>query len=604
MAATSEGPSQLFVGSLPVTLLQPNKNGPEYMSTVADVSLKIVERRLDSGEKEYRIEISRPDDFEFLYAEGITRTKYQTLAKTWNLNVDFDDFPARIVRLLRERVGATSPVQLTCTLSQDLSICTFEMIHIIDMYTVRMPIELRAVRDKDLLCHIINNMRSLQKQLCKLNKERKDVEKERDELNCMVDDLKEFRLKADQRIAELEQRVKDAEKRAADETLRREEFEQDLQLERDERDSALSTIEHLKDELADAEKKVRELEEDLDQCEEECEELEGKKEKISIFDICFSSRSISSRSRSGHMQCVRGRFEMIHIIDMYTVRMPIELRAVRDKDLLCHIINNMRSLQLERDERDSALSTIEHLKDELADAEKKVRELEEDLDQCEEECEELEGKLRDSEVQCCRLRGDKEKLAMALDKTKKDLSKANHVISKYLKGDIRSPSERSLDERKDEMAADLKMKESLIDEMTASIADYKKTIDDLSRENKELQETLQVMEAERARNARVIEMYRNQHRVGSALSPGVSPPLLPVLGTIGGRTSPLLGCVPTTPSNFRNVLGRTLQSNTALLTPSIRSTPPALQGKFTNSDGRENMPPPTLGIGPTVAPPK
>ncbi|XGW27261.1 hypothetical protein V3C99_007680, partial [Haemonchus contortus] len=487
MAATSEGPSQLFVGSLPVTLLQPNKNGPEYMSTVADVSLKIVERRLDSGEKEYRIEISRPDDFEFLYAEGITRTKYQTLAKTWNLNVDFDDFPARIVRLLRERVGATSPVQLTCTLSQDLTICTFEMIHIIDMYTVRMPIELRAVRDKDLLCHIINNMRSLQKQLCKLNKERKNVEMERDELKCMVDDLKEFRLKADQRMAELEQRVKDAEKRAADETLRREEFEQDL--------------------------------------------------------------------------------------------------------------------QLERDERDSALSTIEHLKDELADAEKKVRELEEDLDQCEEECEELEGKLRDSEVQCCRLRGDKEKLALALDKTKKDLSKANHVISKYLKGDIRSPSERSLDERKDEMAADLKMKEALIDEMTASIADYKKTIDDLSRENKELQETLQVMEAERARNARVIEMYRNQHRVGSTLSPGVSPPLLPVLGTIGGRTSPLLGCVPTTPINFRNVLGRTLQSNTALLTPSIRSTPPALQGKFTNSDGRENIPPP-LGIGPTVAPPK
>ncbi|KAK5983562.1 hypothetical protein GCK32_012548, partial [Trichostrongylus colubriformis] len=432
MAVTSDGPSQLFVGSLPVTLLQPNKNGPEYMSTVAEVALKIAERRLDNGEKEYRMEISRPDDFEFLYAEGITRAKYQTLAKTWNLNVDFDDFPARIVRLLRERTGSASPVQLTCTLSQDLSICTFEVVHVIDMYTVRMPIELRAVRDKDLLCHIINNMRSLQKQLCKVKTEKKQVESERDELKCMVNDLKEFRSKAEQRMAELEQRLKDAEKRAADETLRREEFEQDL--------------------------------------------------------------------------------------------------------------------QLERDERDSALGTIEHLKDELAEAEKKARELEEELDQCEEECEELEEKLRDSELSCSRLRGDKEKLVIALDKAKKDLSKANHVISKYLKGELRSPSDRSLDERKDELAADLKVKESLIDEMTASIADYKKKVDDLTKENKELQETLQVMEVERSRSARVIEMYRNQSRIGPTYPAGISPPIFHGPGTttlLSGRTSPLLGCAPT-----------------------------------------------------------
>ncbi|PIO54111.1 hypothetical protein TELCIR_24533, partial [Teladorsagia circumcincta] len=169
--------------------------------------------------------------------------------------------------------------------------------------------------------------------------------------------------------------------------------------------------------------------------------------------------------------------------------------------------------------------------------------------------------LRDSEISCSRLRGDKEKLVVALDKAKKDLSKANHVISKYLKGEIRSPSDRSLDERKDEMAADLKIKESLIDDMTASIADYKKKVDDLSKENKELQDTLQVMEAERSRNARVIEMYRNQHRMGSTLPTGVSPPMFPGIGNnalLSGRTSPLLGCVPTTPTNFRNVLGRTL----------------------------------------------
>ncbi|VDK70608.1 unnamed protein product [Cylicostephanus goldi] len=124
MATSSEGPNQLFIGTVPVTLLQPSRSGPEYLSSLVDVVLKLVERRYDSTEKEYRLEISRPDEFEFLYAESITRSKYQILAKSWNLNADFDDFPVKIVRLLRERKNANSPVQVTCTLSQDSSLCT------------------------------------------------------------------------------------------------------------------------------------------------------------------------------------------------------------------------------------------------------------------------------------------------------------------------------------------------------------------------------------------------------------------------------------------------------------------------------------------------
>lgn len=483
MASTSEGPSQLFLGSLPVTLLQPNRNGPEYTSSVVEVSLKIGERRLDNGEKEYRIEISRPDEFEFLFAEGITRTKYQELAKTWNLNVDFDDFPSRIVRLLRERTGGSSTLQLTCTLNQDLTVCIFEMVHMIDMYTVRMPVELKAVRDKDLLCHVMNNMRSLQKELNVVKKEKKQLEKERDELKVVADEFVDFRVKSEERITTLEQRLKNAEKRAADETLRREEFEQDL--------------------------------------------------------------------------------------------------------------------QLERDERDSALNAIESLKEELSASEKKTHELEEELDQCEEECEDLGEKLRESDQLCSRLRADKEGLVIALDKAKKDLAKANHVISKYLKSELRSPSDRSLDESKNEMAADLKMKESLIDDMTASIAEHKKKNEELTRENNELREALQSLEVERTRNARVIEMYRNQHRGVSPLASG-TPPILPTLGTTGllsGRTSPLLGCV-STPTTFRNVLGRTLQASTALTTPSMRTTPPTLRGRNTDSSGRENVPPAMFALGP------
>ncbi|EYC14374.1 hypothetical protein Y032_0040g171 [Ancylostoma ceylanicum] len=484
MTTASEGSSQLFHGSLPVTLLQPNRNGPEYISSVVDVVLKLIERRFEGNEKEYRVEISRPDEFEFLYAEGITRIKYQSLAKTWNLNVDFDDFPARIVRLLRERKGTTSPVQLTCTLSQDLSVCTFEVVHLIDMYTVRMPIELKAVRGKDLLCHVTNNMRALQAQASTLKTEKKKLEQDCEELRHVVEELREFRVKAELENSQLEQRLKEAEKRLADEKLKREEFEQDL--------------------------------------------------------------------------------------------------------------------QLERDERDSALNTIENLKEDLAEAEKKARDLEEELDQCEEECEDLNSRLQDSEAVISRLRCDKENLATSLDKTKKDLAKANHVIAKYLKGEMRGASERSLDERKNEMAADLKMKESLIDEMTASIADYKKKVDDLTKENKELHDTLQILEAEQARNARVIEMYRNQQRAVASRSLGTSP-IIPGFGPsttlFGGRTSPLGGFAPSTPTNFRNVLGKPLQASTALVTPSMRGTPPALNLRYANAAlGRENLSPANVAI--------
>ncbi|KAL6738435.1 hypothetical protein Aduo_011982 [Ancylostoma duodenale] len=484
MTTTSEGSSQLFHGSLPVTLLQPNRNGPEYISSVVEVVLKLMERRFEGNEKEYRVELSRPDEFEFLYAEGITRTKYQSLAKTWSLNVDFDDFPARIVRLLRERKGTTSPVQLTCTLSQDLSVCTFEVVHLIDMYTVRMPIELKAVRGKDLLCHVTNNMRALQAHVSTLKMEKKKVEQDCEELRHTVDELREFRVKVELENSQLEQRAKEAEKRLADEKLKREEFEQDL--------------------------------------------------------------------------------------------------------------------QLERDERDSALNTIENLKEDLAEAEKKARDLEEELDQCEEECEDLSSRLQDSDAVISRLRCDKENLAASLDKTKKDLAKANHVIAKYLKGEMRSASDRSLDERKNEMAADLKMKESLIDEMTASIADYKKKVDDLTKENKELHDTLQILEAERARNARVIEMYRNQQRAVASRSVGASPIIPgfgPSTGLFGGRTSPLGGFAPSTPTNFRNVLGKPLQASTALVTPSMRGTPPALNLRYGNAaTGRENFPPANIAI--------
>ncbi|VDM65674.1 unnamed protein product [Strongylus vulgaris] len=196
--------------------------------------------------------------------------------------------------------------------------------------------------------------------------------------------------------------------------------------------------------------------------------------------------------------------------------------------------------------------------------------------------------MRESDAAKTRLRIDKDNLITALEKTKKDLIKANHVISKYLKADMRNLSERSLDEKKNEMAADLKMKESLIDEMTASIAGYQRRIDELTKENAELRSTLQTMEVERARNARVIEMYRNQQRAVAFRSVEASPPIFGLTSApsiLGTATGPLSTFAPSTPTNFRNVLGKTLQSSTALLTPSMRNTPPALNTRshFTNS---------------------
>uniref|UniRef100_A0A1I7X066 SAS-6_N domain-containing protein n=2 Tax=Heterorhabditis bacteriophora TaxID=37862 RepID=A0A1I7X066_HETBA len=92
-------------------------------SSNIDINLSIFERCHGNNDKEFRIEISRPDEFEFLFAEGITRGKFQNLAKTWGLNVNFEDFPKRIIRLLKERGAPSFPVQLNCTLCQDYTIC-------------------------------------------------------------------------------------------------------------------------------------------------------------------------------------------------------------------------------------------------------------------------------------------------------------------------------------------------------------------------------------------------------------------------------------------------------------------------------------------------
>lgn len=48
--------------------------------------------------KEVKFEVSRRDDYEFLYAEVLNNEKYQILARSYDLTVDFDTFPKVVIQ--------------------------------------------------------------------------------------------------------------------------------------------------------------------------------------------------------------------------------------------------------------------------------------------------------------------------------------------------------------------------------------------------------------------------------------------------------------------------------------------------------------------------
>uniref|UniRef100_A0A8R1HX56 SAS-6_N domain-containing protein n=1 Tax=Caenorhabditis japonica TaxID=281687 RepID=A0A8R1HX56_CAEJA len=190
------GKSCLFDRTLLASLLQPlSLNQPECKRRV---NLKIVEQRNEStGDKELKFEISRSDDFEFLYADVINNDRYQALAREHDLTVDFDTFPMIIINHLlpkaivdaTENIAArphgretpqetdTKPTEITIKLDSEKNYCTFEICSKTPLSKGRIfSIKLAAVRGDQFIAHLLQICSNQTTELTALKKKAEELE--------------------------------------------------------------------------------------------------------------------------------------------------------------------------------------------------------------------------------------------------------------------------------------------------------------------------------------------------------------------------------------------------------------------------------------------
>nr|4GFA_A Chain A, Spindle assembly abnormal protein 6 [Caenorhabditis elegans]4GFA_B Chain B, Spindle assembly abnormal protein 6 [Caenorhabditis elegans]4GFA_C Chain C, Spindle assembly abnormal protein 6 [Caenorhabditis elegans]4GFA_D Chain D, Spindle assembly abnormal protein 6 [Caenorhabditis elegans] len=137
----------LFDQTLIASLLQPlSLNQPDFKAYKTKVKLKISEQRNEtSGEKELKFEISRSDDFEFLFSETLNNEKYQILARDHDLTVDFDAFPKVIIQHL-----LCKNTEINIILDAEKNFCSFEL------FSGKIfSIKLHAVRGDHLISHLL-----------------------------------------------------------------------------------------------------------------------------------------------------------------------------------------------------------------------------------------------------------------------------------------------------------------------------------------------------------------------------------------------------------------------------------------------------------------
>ncbi|CAD6199478.1 unnamed protein product [Caenorhabditis auriculariae] len=282
--------SSLFYQSLFANLIQPLGRSPaELKSYRTKVYLKICDQRNEvSGEKEIRIEISRPDDYEFLYADSLNHEKQ--LAHDFELTVDFEAFPRTLIDKLLSKTACVraleadsstndlqsdvTPTEINLILDQERSNCVFELSFKTPVSKGRIvSIKLAAVRGEQLVSHLLNKLRKVSKQnndLQRLSQQQKEeldvVRKENAEVGSKVDRWKMERDDALEKKKELEEQV--------------EEMEEDLELLKDEKRGLLTCVDELKEKSEESEKLVDELRSEAENKDEQIANLASEIDEV------------------------------------------------------------------------------------------------------------------------------------------------------------------------------------------------------------------------------------------------------------------------------------------------------------------------------------
>ncbi|EGT53698.1 CBN-SAS-6 protein [Caenorhabditis brenneri] len=286
---------ELFDQTLNASLLQPlSSTQPDFKAYKTRVKLKILEKRNEAtGEKELKFELSRADDYEFLFAETLNNEKYQTLAREHDLTVDFDTFPKVIIQHLlsnnivrnaeddgesdaRKKPGYHSiiahgkPTEINITLDADKNFCLFELFSKTPISKGRIfSMKLGAVRGDHLISHLLKICSS---QAAKLSGYHK-----------ISDDLSALKIKYGE-LEEQNSKLEEYKEKFEEDAEKMRELEDELELVKEEKENIRVLAEDKDVMIADLEADVKDLQNESEEIKVELDVvvkmLEEEREKV------------------------------------------------------------------------------------------------------------------------------------------------------------------------------------------------------------------------------------------------------------------------------------------------------------------------------------
>ncbi|CAO4372773.1 unnamed protein product [Caenorhabditis nigoni] len=378
----------LFDQTLSASLLQRVNSDPhDYKAYKTRVKLKILEQRGEHGEKELKFEISRADDFEFLFAAILNNEKYQELAKAHELTVDFDTFPKVIIQhLLCKNIvktaeedgievdakgkpgyhsiienGRVPPTEINIKLEKDKNSCEFEIFSKTPISKGKIfAMSLQAVRGDLLIAHLLKICSSQSTKLATLHRST-------DELAALKTKISEME-KRNQSIEDLEKKIEEQEERIR-------EIEDELELVKEERENIRVIAEEKEDLVAELQNDLESVNRELEENQEELEivgkmlgEEQGKVDQLQKRNVAHQKELATLQRNFQKVESQLKRSSVEQSQQSLDIRKLRELEAdLKEKDSMVENLTQTvgilkKELEDERVKMQETLTSFESLK--------------------------------------------------------------------------------------------------------------------------------------------------------------------------------------------------------------------------------------------------
>ncbi|CAG5107060.1 Oidioi.mRNA.OKI2018_I69.chr1.g3126.t1.cds [Oikopleura dioica] len=233
-----------------------------------------IEKNFTVHEKSYRIRLTDPTDFFFLYTKSIAENDYNLLKAEQQLSIDFHTFPSILIELINETTDSnpSKRIEVTCqTLRANLAIVEPRKIRNI----TELNLELTPANDSEQKVYLASSLKQLQTEsaemkhrnetkIDQLQKQLSETTQRLEDINNELESLKirgegkaeEIRLEYEAKINEEKRKALKAEQDArVDFDAKTGSLESAFEAERRRFEVKISDLENIKEELS--QKKIR-----------------------------------------------------------------------------------------------------------------------------------------------------------------------------------------------------------------------------------------------------------------------------------------------------------------------------------------------------------